>query len=1012
MLSKMCSIGDDKLQLKVGVFEPYFSKMEKTNLNIKRGEKKIMEDFDDLPDDSLVYVVPVTIPKSQIYDGDTLYNVTFHYKVNCINSIIALKHFKFDKETGSICILKFDVVKTLKVPIKTNSKVFNWYQYQYNAIRDSLCKKNRSVVLLGIVNPNKTFQDQENSGYVPFVTKEIKHMILKNRLANDNKEVCKYIAGIILKNQNPFTDCMLFLELMLGLYDGLKQVLEQYPIDVAYMNNVISIFYYLNDYVYIIRLAALLMFFVGPIETPSGTIDKKLVTLTLLAMDNRVWYSYLYRHEKKYVSRHLSLLKRLKMKQYVDPKEFNQPDYLLGAYDNDKLACNYFDRSSLDRYEKKFLSIVESGEENYEYLVHPHLSINPSFEIFQLCFQVFTNGLFEGFDYGSPLDPSGARVVISGGCITACLDPLPIPLMKLYRDYKIGCRFIHMLPFPKYIINLILYHFQDPDHSEIHKQLFERFHGEKSPYMKSDVDIFVISHSLESAQAKIQEVGNDLVQRLKKKSKEEYCFIKTPRAISLLCEYPYRPIQMVLMVSHSVEDLVTFYDIDSVKNAYDGQNVQVLPRTVHSFNKRLNIFNSSINYYLNWHKRMKKYYSRGFQSLFIENCKHRYRCDKINTFSDNGENEQLYQSIEFKYGPKYFHIDAIQGEVSSNDIGSFLNSDVVQFRWSSLSFNCLQKYIKVACFMCGEDISYFQQELGKVSYSHFRCYQCTSFANSLNNKVLPFQYHPHLAVITGERSKMSIQIIVKLLLAGYSVVTTSRFPHLVMDLVRKEPRIENRHLNSLAICKVDFSKIPETQLFIDHLKSEYRQGIDLLITNSFVHRLQSPQERSELYKLDQQAIDTKETLCAFYYLNNSQMSIDASNSTTNDMLTINLTSPLMVISQLVGSMTGIAKVICPLTDIVPNESNDEMLQMSIKSSKSGLSAYIESIQQQYKVKVGFYVLNLQHKTIPEKKGNSFVKMEEYPPDLYIYLLSPLIIQIPHGISDFKSIRKANNLPFY
>ena len=49
--------------------------------------------------------------------------------------------------------------------------------------------------------------------------------------------------------------------------------------------------------------------------------------------------------------------------------------------------------------------------------------------------------------------------------------------------------------------------------------------------------------------------------------------VATPNTVTLIAGAPYRPVQMVLLVSRSLDELLTFCDLDCTAFAYDGSEV-------------------------------------------------------------------------------------------------------------------------------------------------------------------------------------------------------------------------------------------------------------------------------------------------------------------------------------------------------------------------------------------------------------------------------------------------------
>ncbi|KIO24998.1 hypothetical protein M407DRAFT_211285 [Tulasnella calospora MUT 4182] len=195
------------------------------------------------------------------------------------------------------------------------------------------------------------------------------------------------------------------------------------------------------------------------------------------------------------------------------------------------------------------------------------LSMAPSLEEFKTRWAIFSEGALSQLT-------NWDNVVAAGGSVLACLAPLPEHVVK--QGSKRAIR--------KY------------------------FHSEAYP--ASDVDLFLYGLTPEKAEEKCLEIYNAVRDSVP----WEVCAIRTKNAVSIHCQYPYRPVQIVLRIYQSPAEILAGFDVDSACVAFDGTRVLAAPRAVLALMTQCNrvaMDRRSPSYEV----RLAKYAARGFEIL-------------------------------------------------------------------------------------------------------------------------------------------------------------------------------------------------------------------------------------------------------------------------------------------------------------------------------------------------------------------------------------------------------------
>ncbi|GMH44672.1 hypothetical protein BSKO_12624 [Bryopsis sp. KO-2023] len=161
-------------------------------------------------------------------------------------------------------------------------------------------------------------------------------------------------------------------------------------------------------------------------------------------------------------------------------------------------------------------------------------------------------------------------VFAAGGSVLACLQPLPVTCDRNNRDRR---AYMHDRGFPS-----------------------------------SDIDLFLYGMAAGEAKRKIVEIYDAVVDA---NPFDVLCFRGT-HAVTLVSQYPFRHIQIILRLYSSPFEVIAGFDVDSCAVGYDGDQVWVTPRChlalVNQINP-LNLTRRSPTYEV----RLAKYARRGFE---------------------------------------------------------------------------------------------------------------------------------------------------------------------------------------------------------------------------------------------------------------------------------------------------------------------------------------------------------------------------------------------------------------
>eukprot|EP01127_Copromyxa_protea_P018633 TRINITY_DN5907_c0_g1_i1.p1 TRINITY_DN5907_c0_g1~~TRINITY_DN5907_c0_g1_i1.p1 ORF type:complete len:969 (-),score=179.77 TRINITY_DN5907_c0_g1_i1:104-3010(-) len=243
------------------------------------------------------------------------------------------------------------------------------------------------------------------------------------------------------------------------------------------------------------------------------------------------------------------------------------------------------------------------------------LSVVPCLDLFQIKFDVFTNGVLKGIKFDG-------SVIIGGSSVLACLLPLPEPIFMLYKEHLHHVRAIRSVlkQFPSEIADLILEYWDNPFEKKLRSEIKAIY---EESWSKSDIDIFLVVKDFQQAEDKLREV----CEKVRSNIPFDACFVRTANTVSICSKRPYRHVQIVTSVFRSIEEFMIFPDLDCVSCVYDGSNVYATPRGIRALNYKTNFLEPNQISITDTPRRIRKYTERGFPSMIFELCKHLPRCD-------------------------------------------------------------------------------------------------------------------------------------------------------------------------------------------------------------------------------------------------------------------------------------------------------------------------------------------------------------------------------------------------
>lgn len=183
---------------------------------------------------------------------------------------------------------------------------------------------------------------------------------------------------------------------------------------------------------------------------------------------------------------------------------------------------------------------------------------------FKRNFELFTEYQLRELDW--------SNVFVAGGTALACLQPIPEPHNK--------------------------------------DNIARRNYYHKLAYKTSDVDLFIYGLNEQEANAKLEEVYNAVIQSMPTNA----IAFRSTHAITIISEFPYRHIQIVLRLYKSPAEILMGFDVDACSVGFDGDKVWMTPRCHRAMTHQYNVVDMSRRS-PSYEMRLAKYGERGFAVL-------------------------------------------------------------------------------------------------------------------------------------------------------------------------------------------------------------------------------------------------------------------------------------------------------------------------------------------------------------------------------------------------------------
>ncbi|EFA77545.1 hypothetical protein PPL_12148 [Heterostelium album PN500] len=443
----------------------------------------------------------------------------------------------------------------------------------------------------------------------------------------------------------------------------------------------------------------------------------------------------------------------------------------------------------------------------------------PHYQQFVDQFEIFSRRVLRNVTWNLG---ESSRVVVAGGSVVAALT-----MYAGYTDYLAfsWTRRILGKLLPQIIVRYIM------DLLELDGNWFVRVVQDhfSMKWSESDIDLFVMATSLDDAKKHI----NLLLQEITPCIPVDYMIVHTDRSITIAPEYPYRPIQLITSIQNGPQDLLIPFDLDCVAFVYEPtyKHVFTLDRGIRAFNTSINVIPTHL-----WPKsgsRAFKYETRGFHPLpfYDPKCMHNTVCCDHRSDLNQYRHRTFYKSHSFPY---HSGIEAVEAYCREKKLTYFSRLDTkfeeyfnskIQFDWSHNYDAVIWKF---NCYQCNTPLP---EEL--VSTVHVLCEPCRQVNEDKWNQWDEFKFHDKkYALVTGGRSKIGFETVLRLLRSGIHVITTTRYQLVTQVRYAKELDYE-KWADRLFIFMVDFSKQNAVESLVKFVKSKC-QRLDILINNAIV----------------------------------------------------------------------------------------------------------------------------------------------------------------------------------
>ncbi|EGG15151.1 hypothetical protein DFA_09975 [Cavenderia fasciculata] len=506
--------------------------------------------------------------------------------------------------------------------------------------------------------------------------------------------------------------------------------------------------------------------------------------------------------------------------------------------------------------------------------------------LFKECFKSFTSSVLSGITWG---EIDGCKVVCGGSSVLASLTlgsefmidnyetfltvekaiaPLATNAKKIIQEYLSSAPSKRLFTHDglKGLDELL-------DEPSWYTETHRLYNNEKSPYFKSDIDLFLITESEQSAIKRIKLLVKEITSSLPC----DYHIIKTMHSLTILpTAYPYRPVQIVTATLKSYYEYLLKADIDCTCFLYDGNEIYTLLRGVRSI---ANSFNYISPHLLHRERsRIEKYFKRGYSFGATEIWDQSNSLDWLDDYKKKGgmfpldrfgslnvpelkvismQRQRQRQMYRLRYGDDsdsseqqlFTTIQDIMERVGPNnsfdlealnviDKPKMIGPNFVYHGWKILD-QFIDQHIIVepksictvgfSCYQCGELIFHWHTSIGEIPI----CNDCQNLTDSKWQQwdnIQVDQSRPKYALVTGARMKIGYYIAKRLLKSGFTVMVTTRFPWIAIDRYSREDDY-SEWKDRLFVYGCDFRHLPSVQSMINHIKQLFPR-LDILINNA------------------------------------------------------------------------------------------------------------------------------------------------------------------------------------
>ncbi|EGG21417.1 short-chain dehydrogenase [Cavenderia fasciculata] len=453
--------------------------------------------------------------------------------------------------------------------------------------------------------------------------------------------------------------------------------------------------------------------------------------------------------------------------------------------------------------------------------------------LFKECFNWFTSSVLSNVTWG---EIDGCRVVCAGGAVLGSLTHESKSFIDHHKTYLLIEKAIATLPTicRKQIQEYLSYPttILDPTTAaNWYTSTQLHYNSTSSPYFNSDIDLFLITKSKESATERIKQLVKEITVSLPC----SYHIIKTTYSLTILpTAFPYRPIQIVTSTLQSYYEYILKADIDCTCFIYDGDHVYTHLRAIRSLYTSTNYISPHLlgREQLRMIKYARRNYS--FQTIDIK--------DQIPGFTRSDKQKSL------KYGTIGATLECMT-RIEPNtrfDLDGFtemnspklFNPNFAYHGWEQLDRFIDQHIhtqpksvvnIGVECYQCGTLILHWLVDSNQIAVCK-SCKQMSERKWKQWDAIKVDQNNAKYALVTGARMKIGYYIALRLLKSGFTVMVTTRFPWIAIDRYSKEDGY-SEWKDRLFVYGCDFRHLPSVQSMIDHIKQLFPR-LDILINNA------------------------------------------------------------------------------------------------------------------------------------------------------------------------------------